>query len=187
VGRRNLCVSSDGSATECAFSLDLPRGRGFWPGHLHPGCLSSLWRALPGGKKIKIKTNKRKPTGKIMTCQCPKPWQEQSTPASRALMVTQGGKARSPAAWGAWICPCGSEPGAWQQERDFRKTRELPGVLLPARSADLPLCPLGGTLLRHLSSKRHYLGPIYLWSLKCLFNFAENNNGLSGALQLCFI
>ena len=76
---------------------------------------------------------------------------------------------RSPAAWGAWRSPCGSDLGTQEQDRDFRKTGELQGLPLAVRLADFSLCPLGDTLLHHLSSKRHHLDPIYLWSLKIPF------------------
>lgn len=121
VGRRDLCVSHDGPAKECAFSLALQGGEASGLAI----CTQAASHHFGGhclGKKKSNQDQYKKTVGNVMTCPCPEPRQEQSTPVSRALAVAEGGKVRSPAVWGAWRCPCGSQPGTRRQERGFRTT-----------------------------------------------------------------
>lgn len=91
-GRGELCVSHSESAKESTFSLALQGGEASSLNICIQAVSQHFGGHCLGKKKIKIQTNKWKTVGKIMTCQCPKPRQEQSTPASTTLIVTQGGK-----------------------------------------------------------------------------------------------
>lgn len=54
-----VCLSRWLCKGMCIF-YSFKRGRGFWPGHLHPGCSSSLWRALSGENKSKSRPMQEK-------------------------------------------------------------------------------------------------------------------------------
>lgn len=163
---------------KCVF-FSFVTGRGFWPGHLHPGRLSALWRALPG----KIKTNKKKQLERLWLVSA------QSLGRSRGHQQQCSGSDS-----GRWSENPLEEPGnsclSVAQNQAHESGREISER--PENCRECCWCwPfvwlifLCNTLLHHLRGETpgSYLSVVIINPFLTLLR----KNGPSSTLQLCFV